>query len=126
MAVLRHRYLTVPGEILTGERMRRATDVLGRSLRHDLAAMLASARSHVDHVVGRQDGLGIVLDHDHAVAQVAQVLERGEQPIVVALMKPDRRLVEHIHDAGQSRADLRGEANALRFAARQRFGGSIE
>ena len=35
-------------------------------------------------------------------------------------MQPDRRLVEHVEHAGQLRSDLRGEPNALTFAARQR------
>jgi hypothetical protein len=43
----------------------------------------------------------VVLDDDHAVAEIAQVLERGEQPVVVALVQADRRLVQHVHDAGQ-------------------------
>ena len=42
-----------------------------------------------------------------------------EQPVVVALVQPDRRLVEHIEHAGQPRADLRGEPDALALAARQ-------
>ena len=43
---------------------------------------------------------------DDAVAEVAEVLERGEQAVVVSLVQPDRRLVEHVHDAGQAGADL--------------------
>ncbi len=49
-------------------------------------------------------------------------LERAEQAVVVALMQPDGRLVEHIENAREARADLRGEADALRFTARQRAG----
>ena len=37
-------------------------------------------------------------------------------------MQADRRLVEHIEHAGQARADLRGEPDALALAARQRAG----
>ncbi len=60
------------------------------------------------------------------VAHVAQRLERVEQPRIVALMQPDRRLVQHIEHAGQARADLRGEPDALALAARQRAGGAGE
>ena len=35
-------------------------------------------------------------------------------------MQADRGLVEHIEHAGQARADLRGEPDALALAARQR------
>ena len=54
------------------------------------------------------------------------MLERRDQPVVVALVQPDRRLVEHVHHPGEARADLRGEPDALRLAARQRLGGPIE
>ncbi len=42
-----------------------------------------------------------------------------QQPGVVALVQADRRLVQHIEHAGQAGADLRGEPDALAFAARQ-------
>ena len=62
----------------------------------------------------------------HRVAEVAQALQRLEQPGVVALVQADRRLVEHVEHAGQARADLRGEPDALALAARQRAGGARE
>ena len=88
------------------------------------AAVHAGARADVDHVVGGADRVLVVLDHDHRVAEVAQALERLEQPRVVALVQADRRLVEHVEHAGQARADLRGEPDALALAARQRAGGA--
>ena len=115
-----------PARYWPGQRMRRAPDLLRRALRDDLAAVLAGARPHVDDVVGRQDRVVVVLDDDHAVAEVAQVLERRQQPVVVALVQADRRLVEHVHDAGQARADLRGEPDALRLAAGQRLRRAVE
>ena len=53
-------------------------------------------------------------------------LQRLEQPRVVALVQADRRLVEHIEHAGEAGADLRGEADALALAARQRAGRARE
>ena len=92
----------------------------------DLAAMDAGAGADIDHIVGDADGVLVVLDHDHGVAEVAQPLERVEEPGVVALMQPDRRLVEHVEHAGQAGADLRGEPDALALAAGQRAGGAGE
>ena len=106
-----------PAQVLAGERGRVALDLGGRALRDDLAAVLAGPGPHVDHVVGRVDRLLVVLDHDHRVAQVAQALERVDEPRVVALVQADRGLVEHVHHAGEPRADLAGEADALRLAA---------
>ena len=93
-----------------------------RAFGHHQAAVDAGARAHVDHVVGLADRVLVVLDHDHRVAEVAQVLERLEQAVVVALVEPDRGLVEHVEHAGEARADLRGEPDALALAARQRAG----
>jgi hypothetical protein len=107
-------------EIAAGERFRAGDDFGGRALRDDAAAGLAGAGSHVDHVVGGADRLLVVLDHDHRVAEVAQPLQRFDEARVVALVQADRRLIEHVHHAGQSRADLAREADALRFAARER------
>ena len=50
----------------------------------------------------------------------------SEQPLVVALVQADRGLVEHVEHAGQPRADLARQADALALAARQRAGGAGE
>ena len=92
----------------------------GRALRHDLAAMDAGARADIDDIVGAADRILVMLDDDHRVAEIAQMDERFEQARIVALMQADRGLVQHIEHAGQARADLRGEPDALAFAARQR------
>ena len=82
--------------------------------------MDAGARPHVDEVVGGADGLLVMLDHEDGVAEIAQALQRHQQPLVVALMQADGGLVQHIEHAGQAGADLRGQADALAFAAGQR------
>lgn len=88
-ALLRQRHLPRAGQILPGERLRVRHDLFRRALRDHLAAVDAGARADVDHVVGLQDRVLVVLDDDDGVANVAQVLERPEQPVVVALMQSD-------------------------------------
>jgi len=95
-------------------------------LRRRSRAVFAGARPHVDDVVGVADGVLVVLDDDHRIAQVAQVPERAEQAFVVALVQADGRFVEHIHHAGEAGADLRGQADALRLAAGEGIGGAVE
>ena len=97
-------------------------DVVGRALRHDLAAVDAGAGADVEHMIGGADGVLVVLDHDHGVAEVAQALERLQEAGVVALVQADRGLVQHIEHAGEAGADLRGEADALALAAGERAG----
>ena len=106
-------------EIFAGERVRRGDDVVDAALRDDMAAMDAGAGADVEHMVGGADGVLVVLDHDHGIAEVAQPPQRFEQPRIVALVQPDRGLVEHVEHAGQPGADLRGEPDALALAARQ-------
>ena len=67
-----------------------------------------------------------MFDHNHAVAQIAQAFEGGEQAVIVALVQADGGFVQNVHHAGQAAADLAGEADALSFAAGEGFGGAGE
>jgi hypothetical protein len=92
----------------------------------DLAAVLTRTGTDVDDVVGGVDRRLVVLDDDQGVAEVAQPQQRLDQPLVVALVQPDRRLVEDVEHADQAGADLGGQPDALRLAARQRSGGPVQ
>ncbi len=122
----RHVDLAPAGEISAGQRFAIGLNCRRRAVCNDAATMFAGAQSHVDHVIGGANRFLIVLDHEHRVAEVAQMPQGRNQAIVVALVQADRRLVEHVHDAGQAGADLRGEANALRLAPRQCVGRALE
>jgi hypothetical protein len=52
-------------------------------------------------VVGGQDRVAVVLHDEHRVAEVAQLLQRAEQPLVVALVQADRRLVQDVEHADE-------------------------
>ena len=118
----RRRDLQLAAQILAGDRVLVLEDVLGRAFGDDVAAMDAGAGADIDHIVGGEDRVLVVLDDDHGVADVAQPLQRLEQPRIVALVQADRGLVEHVEHAGQARADLAREPDALALAARQRAG----
>ncbi len=92
----------------------------------DLAAVLAGARAHVDDVVGRAHGLLVVLHDEDGVAEVAQAQQRVDEAAVVALVQADAGLVEDVEHADERRADLRGQADALRLAAGERGGGALQ
>ena len=95
-------------------------DLRGSAVRHQLAAVPAGAGAKVDDVVGAADGFFVVLHHQHGVAQIAQLFERLQQAAVVAMMQPDGRLVQHVEHAAQLGSDLRGQPDALAFAAGER------
>ena len=125
-ALLRHRDGAAARKVVRRERALEPHDLVGLAGRHHLAAVLARARPHVDDVVGAADGVLVVLHHDDGVAQIAQALERGDKPLVVALVQADGRLVQDVEHAHEARADLRGQADALRLAARERGRGPLE
>ena len=90
------------------------------------AAVLPRAWTDVDHVVGDLDGLLVVLDDEHRVAQVAEAEQGVDEAPVVPLVQADRRLVEHVEHADEAGADLAGQPDALRLAAGQGGGRAAE
>ena len=114
------------GQVAPGQRLGVGLDLLKRALRHHPPAVHTGARAHVDHVVGGAHHVFVVFHHQHTVADVAQVFERVNQPVVVALVQADAGFVQHIHHTGQARTNLAGQANALRFAAAQCLGATIQ
>ena len=111
---------------MPGDAPRLVTDFIGRSDGDDLAAAHAGSGAEVDDQIGGPHGVFVVLDDHHGVAQIAQLRNRREQPLIVAGMQPDRRLVQDVQHADQPAADLPGQANPLRLAAGERRRGAIE
>ena len=91
-----------------------------------MAAVHAGAGAYVHQVVARVNGVLVVLNHNNGVAQVAQVNEGFDEPVVVALMEANRRLVEHIERTHEARAKLRCQTDALRLAATPRVGAALK
>ena len=92
----------------------------------ELAAVLAGAGAEVEDVVGGAHDVGVVLDDEDGVAEVAQVVQDVDEPVGVAGVQADGGLVEHVERADQTRAERGGELNALRFAAGERGGEAVE
>jgi len=85
-------------------------------------ATLTSLRPHEPEMTG----MVVVLDDENGVAEVAKLFERAEKASVVAGVEADAGLVKDVKNAAEARADLRGEADALGFAAGERGGGTAE
>src|ERR1035437_4635311 len=118
MGALQHSGCT--GEITPGERLRPGHDLRRRALGNHLTAKPTGAGTEIENVIGVADGFFVVLHYQHGVAQVAQLFQGLNQPVVVALMEADGRLVEYIEHAAQPGADLRGQADALPLSAAER------
>ena len=106
--------------------MIRALDALNRPLRDHVTAVLTGARPEVDHPVRRADGLFIVLNHQHGIAQIAQTEQGLHQAPVVALMQADAGLVQDVEHPDEAGADLGRQPNALRLAAGERVRRAIQ
>ena len=104
-------------EIAAREGLGAVLNVARRAAGHQLRRALARPGAKVDDHIGLAYGLFVVLDDDDRVADVAQALEGGQQPLVVAVVQANGRLVEDVQHPDQTGADLRGEADALGLAA---------
>ena len=77
-------------------------------------------------MVGRANGVGIVLDDEDSVAEIPQGFEDVDETLRVARVQADGWLVENVERADEMRAERSGELNALRFAAGKSRGKAIE
>ena len=91
-----------------------------RAFEHDLPAAFSGARSEVQHAVGGQHDLGIVLDHDQRVAGAAQAPHDADHAVHVTRVQPDRRFVKHEQRVDQRGAQRGGQIDPLHLSARQR------
>src|SRR5690348_7497410 len=91
-----------------------------------MAAGFSCSGAEVHDEIGAADCFFVVLDDKDRVAEVAQSLKRGEEAAIVARVQANRRLVEDVEYAAKARADLRGEADPLRFAAGERRSRAIQ
>ena len=98
----------------------------GRPAGEQFAARGAGAGAEVDDAVGVRHDLLVVLDDEQGVALGAQRLGGRDQPLGVAGVEADARLVEDVEDAGEVGAQLGGKPDALGLAPRQGDRGPVE
>ena len=108
-----------PDEVAGGERVRGLQELGLRPAEHDLAAALARPRPQLDDVIRRVDELAVVLDDHDGVAGLGELPAEVGEPRGVARMEADGRLVQHVERADELRAQLVGQVDPLRLAARQ-------
>ena len=71
----------------------------GDPAKDHVAAQLSRARPDVYYPVGGHNHFRLVLYDEHRVSYVSKVFQYPDKPLVVARVKPDRRLVEHVERA---------------------------
>ena len=91
-----------------------------------MPAAHAGTRAEVHDVVGGAHGVLVMLHHQDRVAHVAQGFQRLQEPLVVAWMQADARLVEDVQHAHEAATDLTGQPDALGLAAGERGRAAVE
>ncbi len=110
----------VLGEITPGQGCRIVKNLLIGALGDQLAAVFACSGTEVENAVRRTHDVGIVLDDEDRISEVAQILQNLDQAVGVARMQTDRWFVENIERTHESRPERSCQLNALRLTARQR------
>ena len=125
-AMLGNRDKFAAAKIGTGNRCRHLLNFFYRTLSYYFTAMLACSRTDVDNLVGSIHRFLVMLNNNQRIAQIAQMLECFQQLTVIALVQADARFVQNIQYACQAAAYLRCQTDALRFAAAERTGASVQ
>ncbi len=125
-ALVGRRDAPAAGQVVAGQALRRLQHLVERALKHDLAAALAGRRADLDQLVGRAEHRLLVLDDDDRVAAVAEPVDGLDQPVDVARVQSDRRLVQHVQHVDQAGAERGGQRDALGLAAAERARRAIE
>ncbi len=83
-------------------------------------------RTHVHDPVGVADDIEFVFDHEERIARGFQAVEGAQERLGVGGMQPGGGFVEHVDDAEEVRAHLRGQPQALQFPGRERGGAAFQ
>ncbi len=95
-------------------------------LKDHMAAIDPGTGPHVHHVVGGEDGVFVMLHHQHRIAHVPHIHERTQQSFVIPLMKADAGFVKYIEHTGQFRTDLGGQPDSLALSTGQGVGRPVQ
>ena len=83
---------------------------------------MTTLRTEINDVVGRLDHIEVVLDQKDRMTRIDESVQRREQALDVGQVQARGGLVEDVDRVFGSlkRAELRGDLDPLRLAARQR------
>jgi hypothetical protein len=118
--------LPPPGEVPAGDRVLVVEDPFHGTRVHDLSPGVPRPGPDIHDPVGGSDRGLVVLHHYQRVAEVPEPHQRLEEPPVVSLVEPDRRLVEDVQHPHEPRPDLGGQPDPLGLPARQGRRGPVQ
>jgi hypothetical protein len=62
--------------------------------------------ANIDDVIRDLDHVRVVLDHDDGIALVAKLAEQLVEPVHIARVQPDARLVEDVHHVDEAAPEV--------------------
>ena len=114
-------------KVAAGERLRVARHLFRGAGGDDPSTLIAAVWAQIDQPVGGLDDIEIVLDDQQGSAGFLELAKSGEKFGDVIEVETSRGLVENVEDAAIFRAgEMRGQLQALGFAAGERGGGLAE
>ena len=116
----RHRDRELVAQVLRGQRARLVHQLVERAREDHASALLAGAEPESTMWSATRIMSASCSTTSTVLPWSRSCRRMRDQPLVVARVQADRRLVEHVERADQRRAERRREVDALRFAARER------
>ena len=83
------------------------------SLKNNMPSFDAGTRSHINDVIGGEDGFRIVLHHQDSISEVPEAPQVFQQTPIVPVVEADTGFIQNVKDARQTRTDLGGQSDAL-------------
>ena len=114
------------GKIAAGQRIGSGGNFVRLAGGNQITAGVSRAGTEIDNVIGAANGVFVVLDDEHGVAEIAKLFEGVKEAVIVARVESNGRFIQNVQDATKARADLRGQADALRFATGESGGGTFQ
>ncbi len=110
----------LPRQILPRQRLGVRHDLLPACLRPSHRRQPPGARPQIEHVIRLRESCLHRAPPPAPCCPDRAAAQRLDQPLIVPLVQPDRRLIQHIQHPAQPRTNLRRQPDPLPLAARQR------
>ena len=94
----RHLDVVHTSEKTTGDGRAVSANIGNRALGDDRTASRSGAGSEIDHVIGTLDRVTVMLDDEKRIALCAELFEKRDQTVLVALMQSYGGFIENKHD----------------------------
>ena len=108
------------------QRTWRAQNFRESSLKHNFPARFSVPRPQLDDLVRRAHNAGVMFDNHDRVARVPQLAEQAHEPVRVARVQANTRLVQDKQSVDKAGAKTCGKVDPFGFSAGERAGWALQ